>query len=166
MTQLSTATGFHPVYRDRLLMEREYDSYKIKGKLHEPTVCPTCRAVFVQGRWQWLPEPAGAIKRTCPACMRIQDHYPAGFVSLSGSFFLEHREEIMALVRAVEKREREQDPLKRIIAEEKHAEESLVTTTDIQLARMIGEAIQSAYQGELEFKLSPRRRLVQVNWKR
>jgi hypothetical protein len=85
---------------------------------------------------------------------------------LSGSFFLEHREEIMALVRAVEKREREQDPLKRIIAEEKHAEESLVTTTDIQLARMIGEAIQSAYQGELEFKLSPRRRLVQVNWKR
>ncbi len=164
MTQLSTATGFHPVYRDRLLMEREHDSYKIKGKLHDPSVCPTCRAVFHQDRWQWMPEPPGAMKHVCPACMRIHDHYPAGFVSLSGSFFVEHRDEVMLLLRAVEKQERERDPLKRIMAEEKHADSSLVTTTDIHLARLIGEAIQKTYQGELEFKLSPRRHLLQVNW--
>lgn len=165
MTNLA-ATGFHPIYRDRLLQEQVYDTYKIKGKLHDPTVCPTCKAVFHQGRWQWLPQPAVAIKHSCPACMRIHDHYPAGYVAISGPFYEEHRDEILQVALNVEKYEREKDPLKRIMATEKESGKALVTTTDIQLARMIGEAIHQVYQGELEFQFSPRRRLLRVNWKR
>jgi len=165
MTHPGLTTGFHPIYRDRLLQEQLQDSYKIKGALRDPTVCPICRAVFHQGRWQWMPEPAGAIKHACPACMRIKDHYPAGFVSLSGSFFDAHRDEILLLVQTVEKHQREQDPLKRIMATENESGKSLVTTTDIHLARMIGEAIHQAYQGELEFRYNTRRSLLLVNWK-
>ncbi len=166
MTHLGLSTGFHPIYSDRLLQERLHDSYKIKGSLHDPTVCPTCKAVFHQGRWQWMPPPAGAIKHACPACMRIHDHYPAGFVSLSGSFFETHRDEILLLTQTVEKHEREQDPLKRIMATENESGKSLVTTTDIHLARIIGETIHHTYQGELEFRYNERRSLLLVNWKR
>lgn len=166
MTHPALSTGFHPIYRDRLLQEQAQDAYKIKGKLHEPSVCPTCKAVLQQGRWQWMAEPAGAMRHTCPACMRIHDHYPAGFVFLSGSFFEAHRDEIMLLAQSVEKHEREQDPLKRIMDMEKMEGSWLVTTTDIHLARMIGEAIHHTYQGELEFKFSERRKLLRVNWSR
>ena len=32
--------------RDKTYQEDEHDTYKLQGKLKEPTVCPTCGAVF------------------------------------------------------------------------------------------------------------------------
>lgn len=164
MTHPAIPTGFHPIRRDRLLQEHVHDSYKIKGKLHEPSVCPTCHAVFHLGRWQWMPEPEGATKHVCPACMRIHDHYPAGYVTLSGPFFVAHRDEIMHLVRNTEKHEREEHPLKRIMGSEEKNGMSVVTTTDIHLARLMGEAIHHAYQGRLEFHYNPEQNLLRVTW--
>ena len=46
MTNKSIPSGFHPIRRDRLPLETVMDSYKAKGKLSEPTVCPDCGAVF------------------------------------------------------------------------------------------------------------------------
>jgi len=40
----------------------------------------------------------------------------------------------------------------------------LVTTTDIHLARGIGEALHHAYQGELEFHYNPEENLLRVHW--
>ena len=165
MTHPAIPTGFHPIRRDRLLQEHVHDSYKIKGKLHEPTVCPSCKAVFHQGRWQWMPAPEGAMNHTCPACMRIHDQYPACYVTLSGPFFVERREEIMNLVHNEEKRERAEHPLKRIMGTEEKNGMSVVTTTDIHLARMIGEALHRAYQGELDFHYNPEQNLLRVTWK-
>ena len=36
--------------RDKTYQEDEHDTYKLQGKLKEPTVCPTCGAVFHKGR--------------------------------------------------------------------------------------------------------------------
>lgn len=157
--------GFHTVARhDRLLQEQVHDAYKARGKLPEPSVCPDCGAVFSEGRWHRGEAPEGAHRETCPACHRMHDHYPAGFLTLEGPFFLTHHDEIMHLVHNHEKREREEHPLQRIMAVEEKDGAVLVTTTDIHLARGIGEAVHHAYQGELEFHYNPEENLLRVNW--
>ncbi|MEK7843754.1 MAG: BCAM0308 family protein, partial [Pseudomonadota bacterium] len=127
--------GIPPSFRqiprhDGIFQERVHDAYKAKGKLPEPTVCPQCSAVFHEGRWQWRQAPADAHRETCPACHRLHDHYPAGFVTLQGEFFHAHRDEIMHLVHNEEKRARAEHPLKRIMAVEEKDAATLVTTTD------------------------------------
>lgn len=158
-------TGFQRISRhDNLFQERVHDAYKTKSKLLEPSVCSQCGAVYHEGRWQWLPAPEDAHREICPACHRIHDQYPAGFLSMKGEFFQSHRDEIMHLVRHHEQRERQEHPLQRIMAVEEKPGETLVTTTDIHLARDIGEALHHAYQGELEFHYNPEQNLLRVNW--
>lgn len=157
--------GFRQIPRhDGIFQEHVHDAYKAKGKLPEPTVCPQCGAVFHEGRWQWRSAPAGAHRQTCPACHRLHDHYPAGFVTLQGEFFRTHRDEIMQLVHNQEKRVRVEHPLKRIMAVEEKDGTALVTTTDIHLARGIGEALHHAYQGELQYHYNPEENLLRVSW--
>ena len=163
----STPAGFRQISRrDSMFEERVHDAYKARHKLAEPAVCPQCGAVFHEGRWGWRQVPPGAQQETCPACHRVHDHFPAGFVILQGEFFLAHREEILQLAQNVEKRERAEHPLKRIMAIEEKDGERLITTTDIHLARAIGEAIHHAYQGDLEFHYNPEEYLLRVHWAR
>lgn len=167
MNSTTIPPGFHSVRHDHhLLQEQVHDAYQAKGKLHEPTVCPQCGAVFHQGRWQWGKAPADARQQACPACLRIHDHFPAGFVTLSGPFFQSNKDEVMHQVHNKEKHERAEHPLKRIMATEEKDGATVVTTTDIHLARMIGEALHHAYQGELEFHYNPEQNLLRVNWTR
>jgi NMD protein affecting ribosome stability and mRNA decay len=149
MTTTTTVSGVQR--HDRLLQEWEHDTYKSKHKLAEPTACPECGAVFHGGRWQWGEAPTDAEQSLCPACHRIQDRVPAGFLSLAGEFLAEHREEIMNLIRHVEEREKSAHPLKRIMGVEEQADGALVTFTDPHLARGVGEALHNAYKGELDF---------------
>jgi NMD protein affecting ribosome stability and mRNA decay len=159
--------GFRQISRhDGVFQERIHDAYKAKGKLPEPTVCPQCGAVFHQGRWQWSKIPEGAHRETCAACHRINDHFPAGFLTLKGEYFRAHRDEVMQLVHNNEKHERSEHPLNRIMAIEEKDGATLVTTTDIHLARGIGEALHHAYQGELQYHYNPEQYLLRVSWER
>jgi NMD protein affecting ribosome stability and mRNA decay len=158
--------GFHPIRRDRLLQESRHDAYKARHKLAEPTVCPGCGAVFHDGRWQWLAKPAQAHAEKCPACHRIEDDFPAGYVSVRGDFFNAHRDELLQLVRNEETRAKAEHPLKRIMAIADEDGGSLITTTDIHLARGIGEALHHAYQGELEYHYNEQENLLRVTWQR
>jgi hypothetical protein len=158
--------GVQPVYRTKPLLPHVDDSYKSRGKLPDPTVCPQCRAVFHKGKWQWLPSPESVHSETCPACHRIRDDFPAGYVRLEGEFLAQHREEIIRLVRHVEQREKAEHPLQRIMDIADEAGALLVTTTDIHLARGIGEAVGHAYQGELELQYNTEENLLRVHWKR
>ena len=72
----------------------------------------------------------------------------------------------MHLVHNVEKRERTEHPLKRIMAVEEEDSATLVTTTDIHLARGIGEALHHAYQGDLAFHYNPQEYLLRISWER
>lgn len=165
MSTKSAHPGFHQITRrDGVFQEQTHDTYKIKGKLLEPTVCSQCSAVFHKGRWQWLGKPTNAHQHNCPACQRILDHHPAGFLTLQGDFFLAHRDEIVNLIHNIEKKEKAEHPLKRIMATEEKDNVVLITTTDIHLARGIGEAIHDAYQGNLEFHYNPAENLLRVNW--
>ena len=164
MKSASLPPGFHLVRRDRLLQEQAHDSYKAKGKLSEPTVCPQCKAVFQNGRWTWEEIPNGAHDQICPACHRINDNFPAGCLNLSGPFFEFHRPQILSLIRHEEQRARLTHPLQRIMDIQESKDAILVTTTDIHLARACGEALHRAYKGELAFHYNQDQNLLRVHW--
>lgn len=166
MSSNNPPSGVHPISHDRPLFEKDIDAYKSKGKLSEPTVCKECGAVYHEGRWQWIEAPAKADQKICPACHRIHDNNPAGFVTLQGPFFNTHCEEIRRLIQHHAEHERVEHPLKRIMAIENRGGAMLVTTTDTHLARGIGEAVRHAYQGELKVDHTPGENLVRVHWSR
>lgn len=160
------SAGFRPVRHDQLRPERIHDTYKLTHKLAEPTVCKDCGAVYQQGRWQWAARPTGAQEVTCPACQRMRDHYPAGYVVIEGPYFTAHRTELMNLLRHREEREKAEHPLARIMAIEETAEGVVVTTTDLHLARDLGEALHHAHKGELDFHYNEDEQLLRVHWRR
>jgi NMD protein affecting ribosome stability and mRNA decay len=152
--------------RDRLIQEKEHDTYREEKKWPEGTVCTICGAVFSEGRWTWKGPIVEANKVVCPACRRIADNYPAGFVEMKGSFFPGHKEEILGLLRNEEKVEKDEHPLERIMAIEEEEGKTLVTTTGIHIARRLGEALVHAYQGDLLFTYGDGEKTIRVLWER
>lgn len=150
----------------RILDEKEHDTYRIKGKLSEPTVCPNCNAVYHKGHWQWLDIPDSADQHKCPACLRIEDNVPCGYVSISGAFYRQHKEEIMGLVRNKESREKTGHPLNRIMNIAETADGLEITTTDMHLPRDIGVALEDAYDGELDYHYEAESNILRVKWSR
>lgn len=166
MSSHSLHTGFRPVRRDELRPERVHDTYQLKGKLPEPAVCSGCDAVYHAGRWQWSTPPENAKAVLCPACHRIKDRFPAGYLDIAGDYFAAHHVQLVSLLRHHEQHERAEHPLARIMAIEDTPSGALVTTTDIHLARNLGEALHDAYQGELEFHYNEAENLLRVHWRR
>ena len=153
-------------HKDRQIEEVVHDPYQERYKPNGPAFCPRCEATFQDGRWQWGVKVAGAHEHVCPACRRIHDRYPAGYVTLSGSFLAQNGAEISGLVSNEEARAKAEHPLERIIEVKKEDAGTVVTTTGTHLARRIGEALQHAWKGELEIKYSPNEYLVRVYWRR
>ncbi|GAB6048220.1 BCAM0308 family protein [Methyloparacoccus murrellii] len=154
----------HPI---RLLPEWQHDPYHARRKWAEPTRCPDCGAVFRRGRWQGGLAPAEAAEHRCPACQRLADRNPAGYLGLRGAFLQAHRREIEHLVRNLTGREQTEHPLKQLMGVEETSEGGLeFTFTDPHLARSAGEAIQSAYAGELDYHYQDSEYLLRVRWQR
>lgn len=140
------------------------DKYKAKRKLPEPTLCPGCGAVFKDGCWQWQ-ELSAAHEALCPACHRQHDNCPAGFVTLSGDFVVTHEAAIFGVVLSQEEREKIEHPLRRVMDIEKSQDGFLVTTTDVQLARDIGEALYHAFHGELDWDYNKQEKRLLAHWR-
>ena len=145
---------------------REDDPYRETERPPEPTLCPTCKAVYAEGRWAWSRKPDEYYEQNCPACQRIHDEFPAGYVMIKGEFIKQHRDEIIALLKSKEDREKAEHPLQRIMAIEDVRDGLQVTTTDSHLARGIGEALHDAYKGDLKLRYSRDENLLRATWKR
>ena len=158
--------GWRPLKREQLTQELVHDSYKSTKKLSEPTRCPDCGAVYGGGHWTWGAAPAGAHETRCPACHRIHDKFPCGFVSLKGDFFREKREQILQLVKNHEAKEKAEHPLQRIMKIEDTEDGVVVTTTDTHLARDIAEALHNAYKGDLDYHYNKEDNLLRASWSR
>lgn len=170
MSSQSKSTRFHtigaPVRGAGVIVEREHDAYRADHKPPEPTVCPQCAATYHAGRWQWTAAPAGAHEEMCPACRRIHDEFPAGYVTLDGAYFREHRDELMQLLDHRAEHAKAEHPLQRVMAIEDTADGVVITTTDTHLARGLGEALHHAHQGELKLRYEDAQNLVRVHWTR
>ncbi|MBU1233873.1 MAG: ATPase [Proteobacteria bacterium] len=153
--------------RDRLMQEKRHDTYREDKKWPEPTACTECDSVYLEGRWTWYEPPYKANRVLCPACQRIAENYPAGYLELKGAFFKQHREEMLNLINNEEKQEKADHPLERVMAIDEEEEELvLITTTGIHIARRIGEAISRAYQGDLSFTYGDGEKTIRIFWNR
>ncbi|NIP74092.1 MAG: ATPase [Gammaproteobacteria bacterium] len=152
--------------QDRRIREMDHDPYHSKLKLSGPAVCSQCGVVFADGRWQWG-EPGHEYREVvCPACQRVRDRVPAGFLTLKGAFLGRHRDEIENLVRNVEEREKAHHPMKRIMGFDEQDGALVVTFTEPRLARGAGEAVEDAFEGELAIQYSEDEFLLRVYWTR
>jgi NMD protein affecting ribosome stability and mRNA decay len=152
--------------RSDLMDAANDDPYQAASRPPEPTRCPGCNASFQEGRWSWAKAPADAHVQLCPACQREQDQFPAGYVTIKGAFFADHRDEIIALIQSHEKREKAERPLQRIMAIEEKRDGIEVATTDSHLARGIAQALQDSYKGDMKLRYSRDENLVRASWKR
>ena len=75
-------------------------------------------------------------------------------------------DELLTLARTTEDREKSQHPLQRIMDIDEKDNRITITTTDIHIARRIGEAIHSAYEGNLDVTYGPGDYVVRVTWTR
>ena len=139
-----------------------------RGKRPDVARCPGCGASYREGRWTWRSAPADAYPQTCPACERAAARDPAGVVRVEGAFAAAHRDELIALVRSVEERERSDHPLKRVMRLQERKNGFVAETTDAKLARSLGRALRKAYAGELEEPPTTAEEgsLVRVRWVR
>jgi len=153
---------------NKLIKEKIHDPYMARCKPTEPTVCSECGVVFSSGRWQWMENaPDNPKMILCPACQRIHDRVPAGYLTLQGSFYNEHKEEIAKLIQNHADRQEQDHPLKRLMKIEDQKDNStLVTVTEHHLATSLGKAIESAFQGDLDIQYTDEDTIVRVYWVR
>ncbi|MDH3348040.1 MAG: BCAM0308 family protein [Desulfobulbaceae bacterium] len=157
----------HHGRRDRLVKQKRHDNYRASGKLPDHTMCSDCGCLYRAGRWTWVDTPPKKPNMTtCPACQRIKDNYPAGYVELKGQFFENHYQEISNLITNEEKMEKTVYPLERIIAVTGENDSTLITTTGVHIAHRIGKALHRAYQGELVLNYGEGEKTIRVSWAR
>jgi len=152
--------------KDRLIKDNRKDTYIDQITLKDPALCSKCNAVYTNGRWTWKTTEQTTTKTTCPACRRISDNYPAGYIEIKGNFFLLHSTDILNLVNNVERLEKTERPLERIISITKGENKTVITTTGIHIARRIGEALKRSYQGNYLFQYADGEKSIRVFWER
>ena len=152
--------------KDKLIKRRRHRVYGSREKWPDPTLCTKCEALYSAGRWTWS-KPSGEVNRTiCPACRRIASNFPAGYIEIKGDFFEENRDEILNLIRNIEKQQKEEHPLERIMSITDEKGHTLVLTTGVHIARRIGEALSRSYQGEYSIQYADGEKKVRVYWQR
>lgn len=129
----------------------------------EPSVCPQCHAVYHRGRWLWERVAENAPAHLCTACRRVQDKHPGAALVLIGGFVETHRSEILDAARQTEAQVRERDALQRIMDVQNRDGSMLITTTELQLARDLGEALRRKYGGEINSEY--REGMLHVTWR-
>ncbi|MCX5891293.1 MAG: BCAM0308 family protein [Deltaproteobacteria bacterium] len=152
------------------------------GRLNEPyelaegqeaAVCQECHAIYQEKRWffdaKLFDKLAGAGKVrqvVCPTCRKIKDHYVEGYLTLSGEFLVEHKNELVILLENEAAKVGKRNVGDRIIQMAPEGEKLVVETTTDKLAQHLGRAIYKAYKGELTFNWGERDKLVRVYWSR
>lgn len=158
--------GFRMLSRKQLLQEVVHDAYQLRRKPRAATRCRGCNAVFRRGRWTTGAAAGTGALALCPACRRLRERLPAGFVTIGGEFLGAHRGEVVALVKSCAARESSRHVLERIMDLQERPNGLLVTTTGIHLARRIGDALHDAYKGRLRYRYNKADKLLRVHWSR
>lgn len=161
------------VFFEQIRKGRLEDPYIPRKGFEEPTICPSCNAIYFKKKWNFDENLFKKVEKDknvnhlkCPACRKIEDHYPMGIIRLAGNFVSEHREEIVNLLHSEEKRAMEKNPLERIMKIEKGDGGIYAETTSDSLALRIGRVLSRAYKGKSDYKFRYGDKFVMVEWRR
>ncbi|HLD94261.1 MAG TPA: BCAM0308 family protein [Anaerolineales bacterium] len=155
-----------PSREDKMYSLGREDPYQSRKKMPDPARCPVCGAIFTKGRWTWKGANKGVHEELCPADQRIKDRVPAGVVNIKGAFFEAHADEIINLIKNQEKLEKERHPLERLMAIKRPGRSLRIETTGMHMARRLGDALEAAYQGNLDIEYLKGQYKVRVRWER
>lgn len=151
---------------------RSTDVYMSKDGM-EVSYCTKCGVINRQKRWimdplelALLKEDPSVGKIVCPACLKMQDKVPGGFLTLSGSYLSKHETEILELIKNTEEKSRNKNPLGRIMEIKQEGDVLTLLTTLDKLAEKLGKEVYKAHSGELNHQWSHGENYVRVNWKR
>jgi len=132
----------------------------------EATICPTCGALYVNGRWTWQKQDTYQHQSLCPACRRTEENQPAGHIELRGRFLKVHHNEIINLILMTEETEKAAHPLERIMSISDQDGAVVIRTTGIHMACRIGKALSRSYKGDYDFQYGDGEQFIFVSWKR
>lgn len=129
--------------------------------------CPECGVLQLDGRWTWN-APDGLVTRdleceTCPACRAVREHRPGGTLELSREWVW-NDEEVLALVRSVERAEREEHPMERLMSLGLGPDGLRVTTTGKHLARRLAGSLGRRLHRHPRIRYGSGREPVEVRW--
>lgn len=137
-------------------------------------ICPNCSAVY-DGH-KWVPEPEEQLlkqarskhadEKHCPGCTRLMKGQVEGVVTLQGAFLLTHREEIVNLIKRIERNGRHRNVAARLYEVREENGQIVIETTDEHLAERIGKEVEKAFKGDLEIKWQEKDRFARVTWRR
>ena len=138
---------------------RVEDPYRLEEG-QEAAVCGQCHALYQGKRWFFDDKHFNRLfgtpkmrEATCPACRKIEDHYPEGILTLSGEFLTQHKAEIVQLLDKEASRVSSRSVLDRVIQMAEEGKDKLVVeTTTERLAQRLGRAVHRAYKGDLLFR--------------
>jgi len=160
------------VYRKDMHSKRS-DPYLDDKQHPDPTICTQCGIIYHKGMWwddfdqQQLPKDKELYRVVCPACRRIMDKNPAGYLYVTDSEFVRgHEKEIEHLISNEAAQAKSEHPLQRIMTWEKLSPKWEITTTSDHLAVRLGKALNSAYKGDFEIKFADDQKLTRVYWER
>jgi hypothetical protein len=159
-----TPPGHVTRYGSHILDEKRHDPYQIAGKYREPIRCRDCSAVYHGGHWRWGDAPEGARIEVCPACRRVEDKMPAGWLIVEGPSVAAHRKELIGIIRNEAEHESGEHPLNRIMQIDERDGRIEVSTTDIHLPQRIGEALKHAHHGKLTVHYGKDEYSVRIRW--
>lgn len=157
-------------------VDHDAGQHKTPRASAEPASCGVCGAVYSDRRWT----SAGAARKIgkhrhwrpnattiCPACKQQKEGVAAGFVYLSGDFVPGHAAEIERLLSNEAARAAVDNPLSRIMSNEKDESGRLVvTTTTEHLAERLGQVLGKAFAGKVRYDFSHENKLARVYWHR
>ena len=126
--------------------------------------CTECGVVQHAGKWYWGAPPLAELHAgICPACQRVRERYPAGIIRLHRRF-LERREEVLRLIRNVERAEKPEHPLERLMAVEESDGQLVVTTTGIHIASQIAHKLARRFHQKARLRYAKQEGLIHVDW--
>lgn len=151
---------------------RSTDPYLPKEGM-EVSFCRKCGLVYRQKRWIMDPDELERVKSDpsagkilCPACQRMRDQVPGGYLTLKGDYLSSHEVEILELIKNTEAKSRQKNPLGRIMEITQEGGVLTILTTEDKLAQKLGRDVFKAHSGRLSYQWSHDENYVRVEWHR
>jgi hypothetical protein len=129
--------------------------------------CPECGVLQIAGRWTWQ-APEGVITREleaqlCPACSSVRERRPTGTLELPAELVWDV-DDVLALVRSVERAEREAHPMERLMSVELSPDGLRVTTTGKHLVRRLAGSLGRRLHRRPQMRFGVGQEPVEVRW--